>query len=302
MKSYIFGGIDIGSNAMRLLITQVFKYKDRTKFRKISYTRFPIRLGLDVFESGTISPKKKEQLIKALQAYKLLLDIHEVDDFRACATSAMRDAKNGAAIIETIKAETGINLETISGEEEANLIYSQHLINKLGKKQNCIYIDVGGGSTDISIFADHKKVISKSFKIGTIRMKLNTIDQKEWLGMETWLKEMRRQYKFKYCIGTGGNINKVAKLLKHKEHSNHFFYLKDIHHLQEKLEDMTNDERIIKFKLKPDRSDVITNAIDIYTSIMKKTDIEEIHIPKIGLADGMIRQMYLDKKAANLVS
>ena len=295
MKSYTFGGIDIGSNAMRLLITQVYNYKSHTKFRKISYSRFPLRLGLDVFDTGIISAQKKELLIKTLKAYKLLLEVHGADDYKVFATSAMRDAVNGSKIIKEIFDEIGIDIDIISGKEEADIIYSKELIRKLGSGKNCIYVDIGGGSTEISIFANHEKIDSKSFKIGTLRLMLNKVDNQQWQEMNNWLEQARAKYNFKFCIGTGGNINKVSKLLKHKVHTHHFYDLKDIEQLQEKLEKMTFEERIIKYKLKPDRSDVIVHALEIFTSIMRKMDIDQMHVPRIGLADGMIRDMYNQK-------
>lgn len=297
MDLYKFGAIDLGSNAIRLLIYQVFEYKDMVKYRKISYVRFPIRLGLDVFDTGEISLKKINQLIKTFESYKTLMELHEVDGYRACATSAMREAKNGEKVAQLISEHSGLNLEIISGEEEASNIYENNIAEKLDPNHDALYIDVGGGSTELSIFSKHKKVASKSFPIGTVRLLLDKVDRKVWDELIEFVENAKKEYELEYCIGTGGNINKISKVIKHKQYRGGSFAREDILKLQEKMEKMTIEQRIIKYGLKPDRADVIVHASEIFTSVMWRAGIEQIYIPKVGLGDGLIRKMYEKAKA-----
>lgn len=286
-----FGAIDIGTNAARLLIGEVMRNKKSSFVKKISYTRIPLRLGMEVFENGFISDKKAEEFKKSMLAFKLIADVFDVKELRACATSAMREAKNGKAIQKMIKKETEVDIEIIDGDEEAEIIFSSFLQIDYDLNQPFIVIDVGGGSTEISIFYKGEKRNAKSFPVGTIRVLKDKVDKGLWNKVDEWLSKNIKSNVDYLVFATGGNINKAHKLLGKK--GNETIKISGLSDLCKDLEKLNLSERISKYKLKPDRADVIVPASNIFLRIAKKLDCKELIVPKIGLSDGMIHQMNL---------
>lgn len=287
----ILAAIDIGSNAARLLISETSVYKDGTvDFTKLNLLRIPLRLGFDVFEKGIISPEKRKKLLDTIKAYKLLMDLYNVEAFRACATSAMRDASNSKEIMAEIYAETGIKIELITGHEEANIIYETHIAEKLDDNKSYLYVDVGGGSTEVTLFADNHIVFKESFNIGTIRLLNNKVTDEQWEYMKWFIKTHTKEYQPVEAIGSGGNINKIFSISKRKEGKPlSLELLKDFH---KELSLNTVEERKHVYNLRNDRADVIVPALQIYIAVMRWADAEEIYVPKIGLADGIVKLMY----------
>lgn len=283
--------IDIGSNAARLLVTDVVKYYNtRPAFYKLNLIRVPLRLGFDVFEYKKILPEKVKMIVNTMQSYKYLLDVYEVNHFKACATSAMRDAHNSQEIIARVKEETGIEIEIISGDTEASVIYENHFAENLNKDNSYLYIDVGGGSTELTLFYDNQMVFKKSFDIGTIRLLKNQVEEKKWSEMKDFLKENIKNQKKLVAIGTGGNINKVFSMSKKKDGKPlSLELLKDYH---KEFSSFGLHERMHVYSLREDRADVIVPALLIYINVMRWTDADEIFVPKIGLADGLIQVLY----------
>jgi exopolyphosphatase/guanosine-5'-triphosphate,3'-diphosphate pyrophosphatase len=293
-----FAAIDIGSNAVRLLFANVYDENGKISLKKAELTRVPIRLGEDAFSSGKISNKKIEKLITAMKAFKYLIDVNEAVDYRACATSAMRDASNNQEIVDRIKKEAGLKVEIIDGKTEADIIYANHIEEHLDKSNNYLYIDIGGGSTEITLFSKNKAVVSQSFNIGTIRMLHDQIDKQYWSDFKNWVKETTTNYKPLIAIGSGGNINKLFKMSGRKP--NKAMPTAKLKNLYELLESFTYEERIRIMGLNPDRADVIIPASKILLSVLKKAEIEKIIVPQIGLADGIIRQLYEKHKEKKL--
>lgn len=283
--------IDIGSNACRLLITEVTKNTDgSTDFIKLSLVRVPLRLGFDVFENQFISDHKKDQLIKTIHAYKLLLDVYEVHNYVACATAAMRDAKNAEEVINAVREQTGITLRVITGDEEASLIYENHVAENMTTEESYLYIDVGGGSTELTFFTDGKLIFKESFNIGTIRLLKDQVSEKEWLHMKDFIRKRTKGYHHVTCIGSGGNINKVFSLSKRKE--GRPLTLELLKNYYAEIGTLPLPERMRMYKLREDRADVIVPALLIYTNVMTWAEAQEIFVPKIGLADGLIHHLY----------
>lgn len=283
--------IDIGSNAARLLITDVIEYPDsKPEFIKTVLVRVPLRLGFDVFEKGEISTKKTEQLCKTIKAYRLLLDVYGIKHLKACATSAMRDATNAVQVLQRVKAETGITVKVISGEEEATLIYENHVADYMDNKESYLYIDVGGGSTELTFFSDGELVFKKSFNIGTIRLLKDQVKEADWNEMKDFLRQKTRGHHHVTAIGSGGNINKVFNLSKRKEGKPLDLDLLKAYHKD--FSELTLAERMQQYRLREDRADVIVPALLIYINAMRWADAEEIYVPKIGLADGLIHTLY----------
>lgn len=287
-----FGAIDIGTNAARLLIGEVCQSEDHNYVKKISYTRIPLRLGEDVFEIGKISKVKSKHTLDTIKAFKLIAKIFEVNRIRAVATSAMREAANSEKIIKKVEEKTGIAIEVISGQEEADLIFGTFLLLDFDKENPFVVIDVGGGSTEISFFNSGKKVASKSFEVGTIRLLKRKVEEVVWQNIENWLKENIPQNDKMLLFGTGGNINKIHKILGCKDDEQ--VSSKNIKKLYKSLAPLSVEDRIDLFHLKPDRADVIVPAIEIYLFIMEKIGLHKIGVPKIGLSDGMIYKMFLE--------
>lgn len=283
--------IDIGSNAARLLITDVIEYPDsKPEFIKTVLVRVPLRLGFDVFEKGEISTKKTEQLCKTIKAYRLLLDVYGIKHLKACATSAMRDATNAVQVLQRVKAETGITVKVISGEEEATLIYENHVADYMDNKESYLYIDVGGGSTELTFFSDGELVFKKSFNIGTIRLLKDQVKESDWNEMKDFLRQKTRGHHHVTAIGSGGNINKVFNLSKRKEGKP--LDLDSLKAYHKDFSELTLAERMQQYRLREDRADVIVPALQIYINAMRWADAEEIYVPKIGLADGLIHTLY----------
>jgi exopolyphosphatase/guanosine-5'-triphosphate,3'-diphosphate pyrophosphatase len=288
--------IDIGSNAARLLVSDVTEAENfKPSFTKLNLIRVPIRLGFDVFEKNEISPKRISMLLQTMKAFSYILKVYQVKYLRACATSAMRDARNSAEIIKKVKLETGIKIEIISGDEEAAVIYENHVAENLDKDHAYVYIDVGGGSTEITFFADGKLRYKESYNIGTIRLLKNMVEEEQWNVMREKIKASIKSKLPVVAIGSGGNINKVFSISKRKEGKPLTLeLLKDYY---KELSSFTVEERIRIYKLKDDRADVIVPALRIYVNIMRWAEIEEIYVPKIGLADGLIQNLYEEIKA-----
>ncbi len=287
----ILAAIDIGSNAARLLISEASVYKDGTvDFTKLTLLRIPLRLGFDVFDTGTVSEEKKKKLIETLKAYKLLMNIYNVQSYKACATSAMRDATNGPEILKEIKSETGMSISIISGQEEATVLYETHIAEKLSENKSYLYIDVGGGSTEVTLFSQNHTIFKESFNIGTIRMLHNKVSDEQWEHMKWYIKTHVRDYQPLEAIGTGGNINKIFSISKRKEGKPLTLeLLKDYY---KELSNTSLDERKHLYQFRDDRADVIVPALQIYISIMRWSAADEIYVPKIGLADGLIKMLY----------
>ena len=291
--------IDIGSNAARLLISDVIiGPQGNPEFIKAALVRAPLRLGFEVFDKGEIPPNKVEKIIKTMKSYKLLLDVYEVKHVKTCATSAMRDATNGAEIIRKVKAETGIEIKIISGQEEASLIYENHIAENMTKEESYLYIDVGGGSTELTFFTDGKLVFKESFNIGTIRLLKNQVSEALWDEMKEFIKEKTKGYHHVTAIGSGGNINKIFSLSKRKEGKP--LQLDLLRDYYKEFSNLSVNQRMTLYHLREDRADVIVPALLIYINVMRWADTEEIYIPKIGLADGLIHTLYEEVKEPRL--
>ena len=288
-----YSAIDIGTNAARLLVGEVVKESNKSFVKKISYTRIPLRLGDDAFSLGRIDVKKKSNLINTIKAFQIISDIFEVNKMRAVATSAMRNAENGSQIVEDIRQGFGIDLEIISGEEEANLILGTFLLLDIAMGQPFVVIDVGGGSTEINIYRGNQKIASQSFKIGTIRMLKGKVKKGIWVELNSWISNFINTSEGFMIFGTGGNINKTHKLLGIK--SENPIPIQEMTTLKENLKALTLEERMKRYQIRPDRADVIVPALEIYTRILTNFKSPNIFVPKIGLSDGMIYQMYLEE-------
>ena len=288
-----YGGIDIGSNAIRLLVTTVTTMDDKPpRFKKTSLVRVPIRLGADVFLNGAISKVSIDRMIDAMSAYGLLLKNHNVLRYRACATSAMREASNGAEVVARIREATGIQIEIIDGEIEADLIAATDFGHFIGTEKAFLYVDVGGGSTEFTLYSEGRVIVSRSFKLGTVRILNDMVRESMWDEVKAWITEVTAGYDKINVIGSGGNINSIytnsgKKLGKPLS----YFFLVNYFEL---LKSMTYHERIYELEMNPDRADVIIPATKIYLSAMKWSRAKNIYVPKIGLADGMVKRMYQD--------
>jgi exopolyphosphatase / guanosine-5'-triphosphate,3'-diphosphate pyrophosphatase len=293
--------IDIGSNAARLLITEVIEAPEqKPEFVKLSLVRVPLRLGFDVFETGTISQERADRFVATIKAYRHLLDAFEVKHLITAATSAMRDASNAVQILERVKKEAGIDIKVITGEEEATFIYENHFADNLNPQESYLYIDVGGGSTELTFFSDGKLVTQQSFNIGTIRLLKNQVTQEHWSQMRDFIREKLRGHHHITAIGSGGNINKVFSLSKRKEGKP--LPLELLRNYYKEFSSLTLEQRIRLYQLREDRADVIVPALLIYINVMNWADADEIFVPKIGLADGLTHILYDQVKAAEKVT
>ena len=288
--------IDIGSNAARLLINDVVPTpQQKPEFIKLSLVRVPLRLGLDVFETGTISKERADKFVSTIKAYKHLLEAYEVEHLITAATSAMRDASNADEVLERVKNEAGIDIRVISGEDEAKFIYENHFADNLNNQESYLYVDVGGGSTELTFFSDGKLVTQKSFNIGTIRLLKNQVTQEHWSEMRDFIKQKLKGYHHITAIGSGGNINKVFSLSKRKEGKP--LSLELLRNYYKEFSALSINQRMLLYNLREDRADVIVPALLIYINVMNWTDADEIFVPKIGLADGLIHILYDRVKA-----
>lgn len=289
-----YAAIDIGSNAMRLLVTNIVEQKGQpTQFNKSSLVRVPIRLGQDAFTVGEISDENIQRMVDAMKAFSLLMKVHKVEKYKACATSAMREAYNGTDIVSLIKKKTDIKIDIIDGRKEAAIISSSDLKQFINSDKTYLYVDVGGGSTEFSIFSEGKIVTSKSFKNGTVRLLNNMVSEIVWVEIEKWIKNAVAPYEEITLIGSGGNINKLFKLSeKHQSKPLSYMYLNAQF---QKFNSMTYEQRITELGLNPDRADVIIPATRIYLNAMKWSGARQIYVPKIGLSDGIVKAMYFGK-------
>jgi exopolyphosphatase/guanosine-5'-triphosphate,3'-diphosphate pyrophosphatase len=287
-----YGAIDIGSNAVRLLISNVILQKsEKAKFKKSALVRVPIRLGADSFIKGTISESNRHRMVEAMKAFKLLMNVHGVEKYKACATSAMRDAANGSEVIDLIKKESEIDIEIIDGKKEAQIIASTDLSELIEGNKSYLYVDVGGGSTEFSVFSKGKMRASKSFKIGTVRLLNKEVSKKKlWKEIQTWIEVNTKGLKKIVLIGSGGNINKIFKMSgQSPDKPLSLIYMKAHYQF---LKKMSYHERISELGLNPDRADVIVPATKIYLNAMKWSGAKKIYVPKIGLSDGIIKSLY----------
>ncbi len=283
--------IDIGSNAARLLISDVLSTpQSKPEFLKMTLVRVPLRLGFDVFDKGEITPARAEKVIKTIKSYKLLMDVYDVKHVKACATSAMRDAANGPQIMERVKAETGIEISIISGQEEASFIYENHVAENMTSEESYLYIDVGGGSTELTFFSDGKLIFKESFNIGTIRILKNQVAEQQWDAMKEFVKARTKGYHHVTAIGSGGNINKIFSISKRKDGKP--LSLELLRDYYKEFSSLSLDQRMSLYRLREDRADVIVPALLIYINVMRWADAENIFVPKIGLADGLIQSLY----------
>ncbi len=282
--------IDIGSNAVRLLFCNVLNGKSEAVFKKAELIRVPLRLGEDTFLTGKISDKKVEKLVKSMSAFRNLIDVYEAVDYRACATSAMREASNSEEIIGRVKREAGITIEVIDGSTEADIIYNNHIAEHLSNDSAYFYIDIGGGSTEITLFNKTKVVASRSFNIGTIRLLHDKVSKETWNEFKDWIKDTTKNYHPLIAIGSGGNINKLFSMSRKKQ-SKPITYGK-LKSICELLEVYTYDQRVRELGLKPDRADVIIPASKIVLTAMKVAEIEKMYVPQIGLSDGIVHLLY----------
>lgn len=287
-----YAAIDIGSNAVRLLIADIIENNESVSFKKNTLIRVPLRLGDDAFLNQYISEKKAADLVKTMHAFRGLMDVYKVVDYRAYATSAMREAKNGEEVVKRIREEANIDLAIVHGQKEAKIIYASHVENNIDKSKNYLYIDVGGGSTELSLFSAGELVASKSFNIGTIRILDNQDKDETWDEMRDFIREHTRQFKALLGIGTGGNINKLYKLAEEKDKAPlTFTKLKSLYNY---LNSFSLKDRINVLGLNQDRADVIIPACEIYMAVMKWAGIKAIYVPSVGMVDGIIQRL-IDK-------
>ncbi|WP_072531299.1 Ppx/GppA phosphatase family protein [Bacteroides ilei] len=288
-----YAAIDIGSNAVRLLIKKVEEGGDKASFSKVLMLRVPLRLGFDVFAMGKISEQREKNMIRLMKAFNHLMKIYDVEDYRACATSAMRDAKNGPEIIKNIEKKTGIHIEIIDGQEEAKIVYNNHIEYMKDRTGNYMYVDVGGGSTEINLLSQGELVCSRSYNIGTVRILNNAVKESEWERMKNDLTELAQSYPKANIIGSGGNINKLYRLVEKKDKKQLRITVNSLNEIHQKLKALTVEERIKQYDLKSDRADVIVPAGDIFLTIAGILGSEYIYVPVIGLSDGIIDDLYL---------
>lgn len=288
-----YAAIDIGSNAVRLLIKSIDREAvQEKKIKKVMMLRVPLRLGFDVFSIGELSEKKADKLRRLMKAFRQLMKIYYVDDYRACATSAMRDARNGRTIIKKIEKDTGIRIEIIDGQEEARMIYNNHIECMEDRLGNYMYVDVGGGSTEINLLTNGELVWSVSYNIGTVRMLSNAVKEGTWQQMEEELMKVTEGVAAINIIGSGGNINKLFRLADKKDKKLQRLPVSSLQTVYDVLKPLTPEERVEAFSLKQDRADVIVPAAEIFLKIAEVVHAEYIYVPVIGLSDGIIDNLY----------
>ena len=294
MKLKKFAAIDVGSNAIRVLISNIIESKEGVYFHKNALVRAPIRLGEDSFTLGEISKKNIKRMVKAMRAFKLLMKVHGVSHYQAFATSALREANNSIEVIDHVKKKAGIKIEIIDGRKEAEVISYSKLSEFLNSQKTFLFVDVGGGSTEFTIINEGKRISSKSFKIGTVRLINDLVDDRVWKAIQGWIEKNAKPYRKITLIGSGGNINKLFKLSNIKEGKP--LSLIKLNQIYLELESLTYEERLLKFELNPDRADVIIPAAKIYLKSLEWSGGQKIYVPKFGLTDGMIKYMYKNGK------
>ncbi len=291
MKILTFAAIDIGSNAMRLLLMNVIE-NGKPVFRKTTLIRVPVRLGDEAFSEKKLSSKKIERLLLAIKSFKFLMDATGIVSYRACATSAMREAKNSAAVVKKIKKETGIKIEVIDGKEEAHMIYETHVEEMLDHRNAYLYVDVGGGSTELTLFVKNKMVASRSFNVGAVRQLKGIVKKEDMKELKKWVKKYAAKHKPLFLIGSGGNINKIFKLSGAKEKKNASLSIEQVTQVYKLVKSYSLEDRVKKLDMNLDRADVIIPASEIFLDIMQWSGSRRIYVPKMGLADGIIRNLY----------
>ncbi len=294
MKLKKFAAIDIGSNAIRILIANIIQTDHGVVFQKNSLIRSPVRLGEDSFTLGEISPKSLKRFVKTMKAFKLLMNIHGVSKYKAYATSALREANNSSHVINMVKKKAGIKVEIIDGIKEAEIISNNKISEFINTQKTFLFVDVGGGSTEFTFISEGIHVASKSFKIGTVRLINNLVDDRVWIGIENWIKKNSKKFQKITLMGSGGNINKLFKLSNIKE-GKPLSKIK-LSQLFKLLEELNYEERVLKFDLNPDRADVIVPAARIYLKALEWSGGQKIYVPRFGLSDGMIKYMYKNLK------
>ncbi len=285
-----FAAIDIGSNAVRLLLARVIEESGEPLFKKEVLVRMPLRLGDDAFRSGRISEEKTQRLVDTLIGFRHLIAAYPALDFAACGTSAMREAKNARDVVARVKKASGITIEVIEGPREAEIIYANHIEQRLDPKRNYLYVDVGGGSTEVTLIARGRRVGGSSFPVGTVRMLQGRPSQRALDGLKTWVKRHRAEYGAMTAIGSGGNINTILKLARVKQ--NRPLTYQNVRDIHARLKSYSLEERIVTLGLRPDRADVVVFASDVYLSVMKWGKIDTIHVPEVGLSDGIVHLLY----------
>jgi exopolyphosphatase/guanosine-5'-triphosphate,3'-diphosphate pyrophosphatase len=295
----LFSSIDIGSNAVRLLLANVFEKNGYAVADKASLIRVPLRLGMDVFNTGSISEERVNSLVKTMKAFSYLLEVYQPIALTICATAAMREAANSGEIVKRIKTETNLEVKIIDGLTEARIISQYNSNSLLPDGDRTMFVDVGGGSTELSIIENHRFVASESFSIGTIRLLYDKVTDEEWERLKKWLIKFRGTNPDMICMGSGGNINKITKL--YGSYKNDFIVFKDLQKACKQMEKLTVTERIDLLGLRPDRADVIVPAAKIFIFIMECARLEKVFAPKIGLADGLVLKTYEDMKRDGLI-
>lgn len=291
MKVKKIAAIDIGSNAIRILITNVVQeVGEHPVYMKSELIRVPIRLGQDSFTVGEISDKNMKRVVKAMKSFKLIMKVYGVKHYMACATSALRESNNADELVALVKKKAKIKIEVIDGRKEAEIISNTTILNNFGQSQNYLYVDVGGGSSEFSVLQNGKRIVSKSFKTGTVRMLNNMVSDKVWIEIEKWIQTHTAGIENIALLGSGGNINKVFKLSNTKE-GKPLTYIK-INTFYQDLKKLSYEQRVLKYNLNLDRADVILPALEIYLKALKWSGATKVFVPKIGLADGMIKMMY----------
>lgn len=293
MKIKKYAAIDIGSNAIRVLISNVIETKEGVHFQKNALVRAPIRLGEDSFTLGEISKKSIKRMVNAMKAFKLLMKVHHVSHYQAYATSALREANNSGDVVEQVKKKTGIKIEIIDGRKEAEIISNSKISDFLNSQKTFLFLDVGGGSTEFTFINEGRRVCSKSFKIGTVRLINNLVDDRVWEAIRNWIIKNSKPYSKITLMGSGGNINKLFKLSNIKEGKP--LSMIKLNQIFLELESLSYEERIVKFELNPDRADVIIPAARIYLKALEWSGGQKIYVPKFGLSDGMIKYMHKNK-------
>jgi len=288
----LFAAIDMGSNAVRLYFANVFLKNKEVVVEKASLIRIPVRLGEDAFSIGYISDEKRKNLIQTVTAFKMLIDVYKPLSYKACATSAMREASNNIEIVNEIKEKTGVDVQIIDGIEEARILCETRSVELEDKYKYALYIDVGGGSTEISVVKDNVLIDSNSFRIGTIRMLCHKDEEIEWIKMKTWLNRYEADFNTFYCVGSGGNINKLEKIYGNYEEKTLSY--KNLERGYNNIIETSMADRIKVMGMRPDRADVIEPAAKIFLTIMDTIKAQAIFVPKVGLADGLIHQLYYE--------
>ena len=288
------GAIDIGSNAVRLLIASVTKNKKETRFKKISLVRVPLRLGKDVFSKGRISLENIKKLQKTIRSFKILMEMHQVKVFKAVATSAMREASNSKNIIGEINKKFKIKINLISGKNEAMIVANVFLNSNINSTSNYLFVDVGGGSTELNLISEKKLLKSKSFKIGTVRMLNDNTSVENWKKFKNWINESTNKFNRVIIVGSGGNASKILKIAE--KNTFEVITIRELEEINELVNSMSFHERVEKLQLNVDRADVIVPAMNIYLKAMEYSNSEAFLVPRIGLVDGLIRQIYLNEK------